>query len=141
MPIFSDEEYRDFDLRPDLREAQDRLPVVMRVDHLELQWLGPLVDLGHDVWMGELANAAWGHLEGCGWQRILADAGDPLAPSGRVRTTWAKAFGRAARALADAGGWAGPEGSPHRWASWLAFEMSDIRDIVKARAEAKGWDR
>ncbi len=141
MPIFTEEEYHDHWQRPDLREALDRLPVVMRADRLELQWLGPMVNLGHDVWMGELANAAWGHLEGCGWQRILADAGPVLAPSGRVRTAWAKAFGRAARALADAGGWAGPEGSPHRWASWLAFEMSELRDVVEARAVAKGWDR
>ncbi len=138
MPIFSEDEYRDVWSRPDLREALDRLPVLMRADHLEVLWLGPLVDLGHDVWMGDLANAAWGHLEGCGWQRILAEAGDPVAPSGRIRTAWAKAFGRAARALAEAGGYAGPEGSPHRWASWLAFEMADIREIVQARAKARG---
>jgi len=141
MAIFTEDEYRDFYERPGLDKALDRLPVVMRVDRLEVKWLGPLVDLGHDVWMGELANGAWGHLEGCGWQRILAEAGDPMGSSGRVRTAWAKEFGRAARTLAENGSYAGPEGSAHRWASWLAFEMSDIREIVETRAKAKGWDR
>lgn len=141
MAVFTDEEYNDFDLRPDLDEALDRLPVVMRVDRLELRWLGPLVNLGHDVWMGELAGAAWGYLEHCGWQEILAEAGDPMGSGGRIRTAWAKEFGRATRALAEAGSYAGPEGSANRWASWLAFEMGDIREIVEARAKAKGWDR
>ncbi len=141
MTIFTEDEYRYHVDRPSLEEALDRLPVVMRADRLEVKWLGPMVDLGHDQWMGELSNGAWGHLEGCGWQRILAKAGDPRGAGDRIRTAWAKDFGRAARLLAERGSYAGPEGSAHRWASWLAFEMGDIRDIVKARAEAKGWDR
>jgi hypothetical protein len=141
MAIFTQDEYRNFYERPSLEEAWDRLPVVMRADRLRVRWLGPLVNLGHDGWMGELANGAWGQLEDCGWQEILAEAGDPMGATGRVRTTWAKAFGRAARTLASNGSYAGPEGCPHRWASWLAFEMGDIRDIVEARAKARGWDR
>jgi hypothetical protein len=141
VPIFTETEYRDHHRRPELREALERLPVVMRADHLEIRWLGPLVNLGHDHWVGELSNAAWGYLEDSGWQRMLAGAGPVLTPSGRVRPAWARAFGRAARALADAGGWAGPEGSPHHWASWLAFEMSEIHEVIRARATARGWNR
>ncbi len=141
MAVFRDEEYADFHERPGLDQALDRLPVVMRIDKLRVQWLGPLVNLGHDVWMGELAGAAWGYLEDCGWQEILAEAGDPMGSGDRIRTSWAKAFGQAARALASAGSYAGPEGCANRWASWLAFEMGDIREIVEARAKARGCDR
>lgn len=141
MPIFTEDEYRHRRARPNLEEAWDRLPVVLQADQLEVRWLGPLVELGHDVWMAELSAAAWGPLEDCGWQDILAEAGDPRDDDGGIRPAWAEAFGRAARALAEAGGYAGPESCADRWASWLAFEMGDIRELVEARAAQRGWDR
>ena len=63
MPIFQQSEYTDFSCRPGLDEAWERLPVVATFDGLGARWLGPLVDLGHEVWLGDLSQGAWGYLE------------------------------------------------------------------------------
>ena len=139
MPIFRPHEYKHD--RPTLRDAWDRLPVVVTISGLEIRWLGPLVDLGHDVWLGEMSEGAWGFLEGSGWQEVLAEGGPMLTDAGRLRAPWKAAFAEAVRLLAAGGEYAGPESCPHRWASWVAFAHSEPRAYVAERAEAKGWDR
>lgn len=141
MPVFTQQEYDDFDQRPGLDEAWDRLPVVRRIGGLGVRWLGPLVNLGHDRWMGDMADAAWGPLESCGWSEALDRGGPMLDARGRVRRDWALAFRDAVSRLAGAGEYAGPEGDEARWASWLCFEMAEPRAVVSASAAKRGWDR
>ena len=43
--------------------------------------------------------------------------------------------------LAEEGGYAGPEGDEHRWASWVCFEMAEPRAVIQAMATKRGWDR
>jgi hypothetical protein len=140
MPVFSDAEYDDFDLRPDFETAWRRLPVLATIGGIKVRWLGPLVDLGHDVWLSELSQGAYGHLEDCGWSDLLPE-GSVTGPGGRIRRTWAKGFAAAVEVLAEAGSAAGPESDPERWASWLAFELADLHAVVRARAAAKDAER
>lgn len=91
MPIFKQREYDDFDARPSFDKAWGRLPIVRRIAGLRVRWLGPLVNLGHDRWIGELSGAAWGTLEGCGWQAAMDGAGEMVDKRGRVRPKWAAA--------------------------------------------------
>ncbi len=104
-------------------------------DGLAIRWLGPLIDQGFDGWIGELSEAAWGHLELCGWQDAYADGGPMLDRGGSIRPAWEQAFGRTARLLAGEGAYAGPESDPERWAAWLVFEMAAPHGWVRARAE------
>ena len=139
-PIFSDDEYDDFDQRPDLDTAWVRLPVVRRIAGFEVRYLGPLVDLGLDTWLGEMSQGAYGYLEGSGWMNDLPE-GPMLDTAGRVRTAWSGRFKIAVTRLADAGANAGPESDPDRWASWLCFELSEPREVIGAKAKLRGWDR
>lgn len=141
MSIFTQLEYDDFDARPSLDDAWNRLPIVRRLGGLGIRWLGPFVNLGHDQWMGELAGAAWGHLEGCGWQELLRSAGAMLDGRGRVRTTWSADLRDAVYRLSEDGARTGPEGDPDRWASWVCFEMAEPHQYIRALAEKRGWDR
>ena len=141
MPVFTETEYRNHAKRPELHEAWERLPVVVTIEGVKVRWVGPLVDLGHDVWLGDLSNAAWGYLECCGWASVLREAGSMLNGDGEIRDEWATAFGRAARRLADEGSCAGPVSDPNRWGSWIAFAMSEPHRYVKALSERNGWER
>jgi len=138
MPIFTESEYRDFDQRPSLDEAWSRLPVLCRIDGLAIRWVGPLVDLGLDPWLADMAEGAWGHLEDCGWQEILEGSSDVLAADGSFHPAWARAFGEAARTLAEAGEYAGPESDPEAWAAWLCFELAKPRAVIERLAEEQG---
>jgi hypothetical protein len=140
MAIFDMDEYENLAQRPDFDEAWDRLPVIRRIDGLRVRWLGPLVDLGHAGWIGELTAAAYGYLEDCGWSERLPE-GSMVDARGRTRPAWAKVFAAAARDLAFEGSQAGPEGHDDRWASWLAFELAESHGVLRAVAEEKGWDR
>lgn len=135
MPVFSDREYRDFDERPSLEEAWRRLPVLCHIDGLAIRWIGPLVELGHDVWLADMAEAAWGHLEDCGWQETLAEAGEAQTPKGTFSPAWARALGMAARRLAEDGARAGPESDAEAWAAWICFEISAPRAAIARLAE------
>lgn len=139
MSLFTDAEYRHFDQRPSLEEAWRRLPVVLRLEGLDLRWLAPLVDLGHDQWLGELSQGAWGYLEACGWQQLYDEAGALLTARGKIRKPWARSFAAATQRLAAEGAYAGPERCPHRWASWIAFSHSEPRAHLQALAEQAGW--
>ena len=139
MPVFSQSEYRDFQHRPTLEEAWKRLPVVADFDGLGARWLGPLVDLGHDVWLGDLSQAGWGFLEGCGWTELLPES-PMLDDNGEPRDVWKKNLAAAARLLAERGLYSGPEGDPERWLSWLCVELSEPRSYVEGLARAKGCD-
>ena len=141
MPIFQQSEYTDFSCRPGLDEAWERLPVVATFDGLGARWLGPLVDLGHELWLGDLSQGAWGYLEGCGWQEALAECGPMLSPSGDIHAPWSEGFAEAVRLLVAAGEHAGPESRPDRWASWVAWAYTEPHDHVRGLAEANGWDR
>jgi hypothetical protein len=141
MPLFTELEYTELEHFPSLDQAWARLPVVMNIGGIGVRWAGPLVRLGHDRWLGDLAEAAYGYLEGCGWRESLSGAGLPLDGEGRLRPSWAAAFGEAARCLASEGERAGPESDPERWAAWLAFELAGVHGLIEARADAQGWDR
>jgi hypothetical protein len=141
MPLFTDREYTEVEHLPSFEQAWDRLPVVLTIGGLGVRWVGPLVQLGHDRWLGDLSEAAYGYLLDCGWQEPLDEAGAPLDAEGRLRPAWALAFGEAARCLAFEGERAGPESDPERWAAWLAFELGGVHGLVRKRAEAEGWDR
>ncbi|MBN1335802.1 MAG: hypothetical protein JXB39_07555 [Deltaproteobacteria bacterium] len=138
MPIFTLEEYARPGQRPSFEEAWDRLPVLRTWDGIRVRWLGPLVDLAHDVWLEDMAQAAWGYLEGCGWVTEYEEGGPMLDAKGRVRKAWMRAFGRAVRILADAGRDAGPESDPDRWGSWLAFSLTEPRAVVERAARLRG---
>ncbi len=86
-------------------------------------------------------GAAWGTLEGCGWQRAIDGAGEMVDKRGRVRPKWATAFRDAVERLAEEGGYAGPEGDEDRWASWVCFEIAEPRAVIEAIAVKRGWDR
>lgn len=135
-PVFSDEEYEAREL--EFHEAYDRLPIVLMVDELGIRWLGPLVDLALDGVLGDLEAAAYGYLEDCGWRGHLEGL---RAGETQFTPEYATAFGRAARALAEAGENAGPDPDPEVWASWLAFHLSGIASLIRGRATAAGWDR
>ncbi len=141
MPLFADPEYTEPGCLPSLEQAWDRLPVVLTIGGIGVRWVGPLVRLGHDRWLGDLSEAAYGYLEDSGWRELLAEAGAPLDGAGRLRSAWAFAFGEAARCLALEGERAGPESSPERWAAWLAFESAGVHGLVKDMAEAARWER
>ena len=140
MPVFTDDEYNDFDQRPDFETAWSRLPVLATIGGIKVRWLGPLVDLGHDVWLSQLSEGAWGYLEDSGWSELIPE-GEVTGPAGGIGQTWAKGFAAAVERLAEAGGAAGPESDPERWASWLAFELAGLHDLVRARAAAKDAER
>ncbi|MFH1469812.1 MAG: hypothetical protein ABIO70_35835 [Pseudomonadota bacterium] len=138
MSVFTEAEYRDSDQRPSLEEAWGRLPVLCHIDGLAIRWVGPLVNLGLDPWLADMAEGAWGPLEDCGWQEILEDCGEALAADGSFRPAWAQAFGEAARTLAEAGEYAGPESDPEAWAAWLCFELAKPREAIERLADEQG---
>lgn len=119
-----------------LDRAYHRLPTA-QITGLNARWVGPLVDQGFDTWLGELSEAAYGHLEVCGWQEALEEAPPMHRDSGRIDRAWVAAVQEAARRLADEGGYAGPEGSAERWASWLVFELSEPHTWVRDRIEKR----
>ena len=80
MPIFTEEEYKDFDARPLFEEAWCRLPVLARWNGLAVCWVGPLVELGHAGWIEEIDGSAYGGSEWSGWERSLRDAGPMRGP-------------------------------------------------------------
>lgn len=125
--------------RPRFDEAWERLPVVDRIGGLPIRWVGPLVSIGHDRWLGDLAEAAWGHLDGAtGWTERLEEAGEMLDPdTRRLRPEFARAFADAVDTLAWAGTQAGPTGDPEHWAAWLAWEWAPVHDRVARRAERR----
>jgi hypothetical protein len=141
MPVFTPEEYANPDARPTFEEAWERLPVVRRWGGYRVRWIGPLVDLGLDGWIEDMAAAAWGYIEGCGWTTEMDGAGDVLDRRGRVRRGWAAAFGRATRLLAQAGSYAGPESDADRWASWIAYSFREPAAELRRAALRRGWDR
>lgn len=137
MPVFTTEEYESRRERPSFEEAYDRLPVIARWDGLRVRWIGPLIDLGYEEWADELGTAAWGVLEDCGWMQRFDECGPLLSPCGKVRRTWTKAFGQAARRLAEEGAYSGFEGDPERVASWLGANLAACADYLQARAAAR----
>ena len=141
MPIFTREEYENPGERPSLDEAWDRLPVLRSWDGIHVRWLGPLVELGHDGWLEDLAQGAWGYIEGCGWVSEVEDGGPMLDAKGRIRRAWMRAFGRAVRLLAEAGRYAGPESDPDRWGSWVAFSLTAPRAEVERTARLRHAER
>ena len=140
MPVFTKSEYRNHYKRPDIYEAWRRLPIVVTIDGVKVSWLGPLIEIGHDVTLGDMSNAAWGYLESCGWKEKLKEGGSMLDDDGAIRSAWAKAFSEAARRLAGEGRRSGPESDVDNWGSWIAFEMSKPHGYVRAIAEKKGWN-
>lgn len=141
MPLFTDLEYTEVEHLPSFDEAWDRLPVVLTIGEIGVRWLGPLVELGYDRWMGDLSEAAYGYLVDCGWRGPLDDAGRPLDDDGRLRPAWGTAFSEAVQCLTLEGERAGPESDPERWAAWLAFELAGVHGLVRLLAEAEGWER
>ena len=85
MPVFTETEYRNHAKRPELHQAWERLPVVVNVGGVKVRGVGPLVELGHDIWLDDLSNAAWGYLESCGWASVLGDACSVLEGDGEMR--------------------------------------------------------
>jgi hypothetical protein len=136
--LFEPREYLERDI--DFQTAWSRLPVVEVVGGVGVRWVGPLVELGLDTRLGDLANAAYGHLEDCGWEAALR-AGGPVRASGRQATAYARAFANAVRMLAAAGLRAGPEADPEVWAAWIAFEMDIMHARIHQRAARRGWAR
>jgi len=135
-PVFTPEEYEERDL--DFETAFARLPVVLVLGGLRVRWVGPLVELALDGRLGDLAEAAYGYLESCGWIDLLNES---RLVDGQPTPTYARAFARAARALAEAGTSAGPESDPEVWASWIAFEQRGLHGLVEGLATARGWER
>lgn len=119
---------------PSFEDAYEALPVVFLLDGAPVRWLGPLVDAGHDGWMGDLSAAAYGTLEECGWMDAAA-SGPAFLEGGRLCRTWSEALADAAGSLAAEGSYSGPEGSVERWASWLVFHWSALHRLARPMAE------
>jgi len=111
-------------LHEQLDTAWAELPVLGRVGRFEVRDLRPLVDSADLAWwLGDLGNAAWGHLADCGWEDALGRGGEARDAAGALRSEWVAAFEDAVDRLAGEGRRAGPEGDPERWAGWLALEF------------------
>lgn len=118
----------------DFHEAFSRLPVLLELDGLPVRWVGPLIDRGLDRTLGDLSNAAYGHLEECGW--LDAIRSQPFDPA--LGPAYATAVATAARRLASDGADQGPESDPEVWIAWLGFELSGLHGLLKDRAAARG---
>jgi hypothetical protein len=64
-----------------------------------------------------------------------------LDKAGRVRAAWSRSFEDAVERITEAGLNAGPDSDPDRRASWISFELSQPHDLIRAAAEARGWDK
>ncbi len=118
-----------------LQEAWSRLPVLFYIEGDSVRWLGPLVDIGHEQWLSDMSEAAWGYLECCGWAELLPD--EPfLKPGGVISTAWREGLHAAAHRLAIEGCHAGPESNPEYWLSWICFAIGETHDYVRGLAEA-----
>lgn len=131
MPIFTAQEYDDFDERPDLDDAWPRLPVLARWDGLRIRYLGPLVDLDLTEWMEDLSHANYNVFAWSRWVERVGEAGPPEGPGGGMRRTWLKTFGEVVRDFAYQAGF---EHDPDVVASWVAWELADTHALVKQRA-------
>ena len=143
-PLFTDAEYSDWERRPCLDEAWERLPVVRKIAGFEIRYIGPLIELGYDEWMGDLSAGAYGHLLQPvywypPWTRFIPEV-PMLDRTGRVRADWSRGFRRAVEHLVRAAEEAGEETNPDRWASWLCFELHEPGALIRAEAERRGWD-
>ena len=117
-----------------LREAWSRLPVLFKIEENSVRWIGPLVDIGHEQWLSDMSEAAWGYLECCGWAELLPD--EPfLMPRGGISKAWKEGLHAAANRLAIEGGYAGPESDAEYWLSWLCFAIGEPNDYVRGLAE------
>ncbi len=106
------------------------LPVLATIDGLGLRWAGPLLDQGHEMWLSDMGQAAWGYLEGCGWSDLMPE-GRALDADGHLKKEWGLQLAKVARRLAEEGTHAGPESDPERWLAWLCVEMSEPRQWVR----------
>jgi hypothetical protein len=144
-PLFGEEEYSDWEARPDLNEAWRRLPIVRLLGGFKIRYLGPLIDLGHDVWLSDLSTAAYGYLLQPDWYyrpwTEFIPEGPLLYPTGHPRSEWSRDFRQAVEHLVRAAEVAGPEPDPERWASWLCFELHEPNKLIRAEAERRGWGR
>ncbi len=143
-PLFTDQEYENWDARPTLNEAWERLPVVRKIAGFKIRWIGPLIELGYD-WVSDLSAGAYGYLLQpdwwyAPWTNFLPD-GPMLDRTGRIRADWSRGFRQAVEHLVRAADGPGPETDPDRWASWLCFELSEPSTLIRAEAERQGWDR
>ena len=89
------------------------------------RWIGPLIDRGYAMYVGDLSQAAYGHLEHTDWMTTMNEAPEMLTASGAINPKWVAALNQAAAALAESGRYSGPESCAERWASWLVFELSE----------------
>ena len=141
QPLFTDAEYSDWELRPGLDEAWERLPVVRKIAGFKIRYLGPLIDLGYDGWLEEVSTAADGYF---GWDRLLPE-GPMLDSRGRIRADWSRAFKSAVGKLVwEAqldGQLEGPIWGPDDWATWLCHTLHKPKKLIRAKAERSGWDR
>ena len=117
-------------------EAYCRLPIAFEIKELAARWVGPLIDVGHDQWLGDMGQAGWGFLEGCGWSEALPSDDDFLKPNGQISKAWQNGLYTAAHRLAERAKYAGPESDPSVWLSWICFEISKPHAYVRALAEA-----
>lgn len=98
------------------------LPVLFHIAPHRVFDLRPVVNQGNAMPIGDLAAAAYGFLEGCGWLEVLQSAPAALTPEGRVDEDWKAAALDAAQRLALEGASAGPDGDLETWLAWLALE-------------------
>ena len=66
----------------------------------------------------------------------MAASGPATVEQGRLCPEWSEALRLAARALAGAGEYSGPESSVERWAAWLVFEWSSLHGLARELARA-----
>lgn len=91
---------------------------------MRARWLGPLVEAGFAAWIGDLSEAAYGHLETCGWLDDVRQMGPMMCDDGTLEPAWVTALDHVANLLAREGARAGPESDPERWRSWLVWELA-----------------
>jgi hypothetical protein len=118
-----------------LSQAWSRLPILFEIEGLGVRWLGPLVDNGHEQWLGDMSEAAWGYLEFCGWAELVPET--PLLNArGEISEAWTRGLHAAAHRLADEGSRAGPESNVEYWLSWLCFALGEPNDYVRELVKA-----
>ena len=135
VPLFSRAERG----RIEVHAAWQRLPPLGVIQATPVLWIGPLIDVGHDMLLSDMSSAAYGYL-GEHWRQSIPDSDVPFfeGTDGTVHPEWATGLAQAMDYLAEEGIRAGPESKKAHWLAWLCFELSVPHDAVRSLAERFG---
>jgi hypothetical protein len=120
-----------------LHSVYSKLPVILQWNKVRVRCLEPLMDAGFQMLLEDMGSAAWGYLEGTGWQKHLPN-GEPFNDLREIRISWLDQLLAAADQLAESGGCSGPTGDRELWLSWLFLSVGPASDLRKTWEELGG---